>query len=120
MNDPVAQDFLTMPNYIAIDTAMDKDNELTTLHLKDEIVTDLNISESTIARARRELGWVHQTPKYCQLVREVNKGVRLDWAEKLITDNEMFEDVIFTDESSFQVEHHKSRAYRRIGEPRIL
>ena len=38
----------------------------------------------------------------------------------MITKNERFEDVIVTDKSTFQVEHHKSRAYRRIEKPRIL
>lgn len=38
----------------------------------------------------------------------------------MITDGEQFNDVIFTDESTCQVEYHARRAYRRIGEPRIL
>ena len=37
----------------------------------------------------------------------------------MIAEKEMF-DVIFTDESSFHVEYHSRRAYRRICEPRIL
>ena len=102
---------------------MDNNNELTTIQLKDSLIErfpDLKTSERTIARARQELGWVHQTAKYAQLVREVNKGVRLDWAEQMIKENEQFDNVIFTDESSFQVEYHAKKAYRRIGEPRIL
>ena len=55
---------------------MDENNELTARGLKECIVKqfqDLTTSERTIARARQELGWVHQTAKYCQLVRETNK-----------------------------------------------
>ena len=110
-------------HYLAIDNLMDENNELTARGLKECIVKqfqDLTTSERTIARARQELGWVHQTAKYCQLVREANKGKRLEWAQKMIVEKEMFDDVIFTDESSFQVEYHSRRAYRRIGEPRIL
>ena len=102
---------------------MDSNNELTTLQLKDhlkESFPDLQASERTITRARQELGWVHQTAKYAQLVRDVNKQVRLEWAKKMISENEQFGDVIFTDESTFKVEYHARRAYHRIGEPRIL
>ena len=60
-----------------------------------------------VARARQELGWVHHIiAKYCQLVPEANKGVQLEWAQKTITNSETFDDVIFTDESTFQVEYH--------------
>ena len=38
----------------------------------------------------------------------------------MIAENEMFDDMIFTDESRFQVECRARRAYSRIGEPRIL
>ena len=57
---------------------MDEDNELTTPRLMERLkeqFPDVKVSERTVARARQELGWVHQTAKYCQLVREANKGV---------------------------------------------
>lgn len=110
-------------HYIAIDMIMDEDNEMTTPRLKEQLLErfpSLDASERTIARARMELGWVHQTAKYCQMVRDVNKVARLEWAKQMIEDGEQFDDVIFTDESTFQVEYHARRAYRRIGEPRIL
>ena len=114
---------LSREHYVAIDNFMDKDNELTTPRLKEcllERFPDVTASERTIARAREELGWVHQTAKYAQLVREVNKSIRLEWVQKMIQESETFDDVIFTDESTFQVEYHARKAYRRIGEPRIL
>ena len=114
---------LSQPHYIAIDNAMDVDNELTNQQLMDVLLSkfpDLKVSNRTVARARQELGWVHQTAKYCQLVREVNKQVRLQWAQKMMTENERFDDVVFTDKSTFQVEYHARRAYRRLGEPRLL
>ena len=82
---------------------MDTDNELTTPKLKELLLQnypDLKASERTIARARQELGWVHQTAKYCQMVREANKDIRLEWAQKMISNNEQFDDVIFTNEST--------------------
>ena len=55
-----------------------------------------------------KIGWVHQTAKYAQL----NKSVRLEWAQKMIQKSELFDNVIFTDESTFQVEYHARKAYR--------
>ena len=38
----------------------------------------------------------------------------------MMVDGVKIDNVIFTDESTFQVENHARSAYRRIGEPRIL
>ena len=54
------------------------------------------------------------------MVREANKGVRLEWAKEMLKNSEQFDDVIFTDEFIFQVDYHARRAYRRVGEPRVL
>ena len=102
---------------------MDENSEITTPRLKELLVEKfpgLSASERTIARARSELGWVHQNARYCQMVRDANKGVRLEWAKRMIEEEEQFDNVVFTDESTFQVEYHARRAYRRVGEPRIL
>ncbi len=114
---------LERAHYVSIDNILDEDNEITTPKMKEKLLVlypDIKASERTIARARMELGWVHQSAKYCQMVREANKVKRLEWAQKMIDDHEQFDDVIFTDESSFQVDYHARRAYRRLGEPRIL
>ena len=37
----------------------------------------------------------------------------------MITENEQFDDIVFTKESMFQVEYHARRAYKRLGEPRL-
>ena len=34
---------------------------------------DLKVSEATIKRARKKLGWIKSGPKYCQLVKEKNR-----------------------------------------------
>ena len=54
------------------------------------------------------------------MVREANKGVRLEWAKEMLKNSEQFDDVIFTDESTFQVDYHARRAYRRVREPRVM
>lgn len=114
---------LNRDHYIKIDNFMDSDNELKTPRLKEMLLSEfpgLEASERTIARARQELGWVHQSARYCQLIRDANKQIRLEWAQRMIASKETFDNVIFSDESSFQVEYHARKAYRRIGEPRIL
>lgn len=70
---------MSKEHYIAIDNAMDTNNEMTTPHLHQHICSlfpDINISKRTIARAREHLGWVHQGVKYGQLVWDANKQVK--------------------------------------------
>ena len=78
------------------------------------------MSLSTVKRARQDLGWVINSPKYCQLIRDANKTKRLVWCEKMIAEKESFDNVIFTDESSVALETHRKRCYRRKDEPRKL
>ena len=88
-----------------IDKAMEND-ELTGRQLHElllEIWPDLQISISTIKRVKRMLGWVCSRPKYCQLVRELNK-LRVEWCTEQIAAQEDFGNVIFTDECSRQHE----------------
>ena len=52
---------LTDAHFVFIDSALEKDNELTTRklhHLLVEKFPNLDVSNSTVKRARRELGWV--------------------------------------------------------------
>ena len=98
---------LTDEHYCEIDMALSENDEMTSRQLQTMVITKwptLSMSISTVERARRELGWVVTTPKYCQLIRERNKQKRLEWCQKMIETNEQFEDVIFTDESSIQLE----------------
>ena len=60
------------------------------------------------------MGWTFRGSAYCQLIREANKQKRLEWALKHYTDD--FENVIFSDESSIQIETHRLRCYRKKGE----
>ena len=69
----------------------------------------------TILRCRRSLGWTFRSSAYCQLIREANKVKRLAWAQQHLGDS--FEDVIWTDECSVQMESHRRFACRKRGEP---
>lgn len=77
----------------------------------------LRLSIATIKRTRRKLGWIKTGPRYCQQVREHNRVNRLAFAQRCIANNEQFDDVIFTDESSIWLERHGKICFRKIGEP---
>ena len=77
----------------------------------------LKISESTVCRTRRRLGWLSTGIKYCQLVREANRVKRLQFCRELTARKEEFNDVIFTDESSIALERHSKISFHRWWEP---
>ena len=107
-----------------IDEALAANDELTArwllLMLQDKW-PDFSASLSTIKRARKEdLGWIKSKPKYCQLIRVANKQKRLDWCQQMLNDKETFDNVIFSDESSVQLDHHGRLCFRKVGHPRKL
>ena len=87
---------------------MKKNDETTGLELQKLLkkeVEGFDVSVSSILRWRNDLGWTAKRTKYCQMIREVNKEKRLKWA----TENQdtSFENVIFTDETTVQMETHR-------------
>ena len=50
---------------------------------------------------------------YCQAIRDANKQKRLDWCTNLTARKRTFDDVIFTDESTFQLECHGRTCFRK-------
>lgn len=114
---------LTTEHYKFIDEAMTEDDELTARKLRVLLEArwpETEVSLNTIKRARKHLGWVATRPKYSQLVREANKQKRVEWCKKQQAANEKFENVIFTDESSVQLDSHARLCFRRKKEPRKL
>ena len=114
---------LNREHYEFIDNALASNDELTSQNLRDLLVADfpeLRISLNTVKRARHQLGWVVSNPKYCQLIRDINKEKRMKWCNEMIKNEEQFDDVIFTDESSVMLERHRRRCYRKKGSPRKL
>ena len=80
-----------------------------------------NISLWTVLRCRTSLGWTFRGSKYCQLIREVNKAKRLEWAWLYITESfdptQVFSDVIWTDKFSVQLESHRRFCCSKRGGP---
>ena len=93
---------------------MREDDETTATQLQAKLADHgMYVSLVTILRNRRLLGWIYRGSAYCQLIRSVNKEKRLEWARNHLHDN--FNDVIWTDETSVQLEAHRSFCYRKEG-----
>ena len=75
------------------------------------------VSESSVLRCHQQLFWTHCRSAYCQLIRERNKLKRLNWARKYLEEGSAgFRDVIFTDETSVQLECYRRFSYRKTGQ----
>ena len=72
------------------------------------------MSLTTIIRNRHQLGWIYRGSAYCQLIRPCNVDKRLLFAQTYFYDR--FEDVIWSDETTIQLETHKRFCYRKEGE----
>ena len=101
---------LTAEMMAAIEDSLRNDDELTARKLRrklSEMFPDFpDVLISTIKRCRKENGWVSTRPHYCQLIREANKLKRKEWCKRQLDANEQFEDVIFSDECTIQLDHH--------------
>ena len=85
---------------------MQRDDETNAHQLHQMLLEHVfEISFRTILRCRTVLGWTFRGSAYCQLIREANKTKRLEWCQQYKDDN--FDDVIWTDESTIQVEAHR-------------
>ncbi len=100
-----------------IGTKMQDNDETTGKELKKHLqVCGIKMSQRTILKGRKQLGWNFRGSAYCQLIRDVNKQKRLVWANA--NKDELFEDVIWTDETSVQLECHRRFCCRNGQKPR--
>ena len=98
-----------------VEELMQNDDETTATQIHTFLLSKgINISLKTILRCRKSLGWTFRGSSYCQLIREENKAKRLAWV--LVNQHDDFEDVIWTDESSIQLENHRRFCCRKEGQ----
>jgi hypothetical protein len=76
---------------------------------------DVHVSKTTALKAIDMAGYTHSSPRYCGMVRGPNLVKRTEFCMELIRSNEKFDDVIFTDESTIQLNDNKSVCYRQKG-----
>ena len=115
---------LTTTHAIFIDNVLASNDELTAYKLKMMLTEKWpelqSVSLSTIKRCRQHLGWISTTPRYCQLIREANKYKRYEFCMKCLRNDEYFENVIFSDESSVVLDKHGKVTFRKKNQPRKL
>lgn len=98
-----------------IEGQMQKDDETTAAELDCILQANgIKLSRSTILRYCRQLGWTYRGAAYCHLIREPNKLKRLSWCME--NQNDDFHNVIWTDETTVQLENHRRFSHRKRGE----
>ena len=102
-----------------IEEKMREDDETTAMQLHVLLAgMGYNISKRTTLCCRTALGWTFRGSAYCQLIREANKLKCLEWVQQYRSD--AFDNVVWTDECSMQLEIHKRFCCRKTGEPPCL
>ena len=101
-----------------VEDQMQRDDETTAVQLMALLAArDIHLSLSTILRCRKQLGWTFRGSAYCQLIREVNKVKRLEFARHHLHEAEAgFNNVIFSDEATVQLESHWRFSCRKRGQ----
>lgn len=99
-----------------VEGQMQNDDEASTYQLHQLLVDKgYNISLRTILWCRTSLCWTFRSSAYCQLIREVNKTKRLQWA--IQNQGSHFDDVVWTDVCMVQLESHRRFCCRKVGQP---
>ena len=106
----VARDF--------IEAEMRRNDEATSRQIQKKLSKrGVEVHPSTVRRTRKKLGWTLQNMKYCQLIRDVNKVKRLEFARRVIDSGDTFDNIVFSDECSISLQQFRRTCYRKIGEP---
>ena len=101
-----------------IEAQMRKNDEATSRQIQKKLFKcGVEVHPSTVRRARKEQGWTLQNTKYCQLIRDVNKTKRLEFAQRVIATEDTLDNVIFSDECSISLQQFRRTCYRKVGEP---
>ena len=102
---------------VLVEQQMNLDDKTTALQLYQLLIENrMLISLKTILRCQAQLGWTFRGSAYCQLIHNVNKQKQLEWAHSNLAEAESeFLDVIWTDESSIQLETHRRHSYHKVG-----
>ena len=115
---------LTAEMVSALEDCLRNEDEMTARKLKTMLAEKFthfpNVLLATIKRNCQECGWVCTRPHYCQLIRDDNKIKRKEWCQQQLDNDEQFEDVIFTDECTIQLDHHGRLCFRKEKAPQIL
>ena len=88
---------------------MRKNDEATSRQIQKKLAKrGIVVHSSTVRRSRKKQGWTLQHTAYCQLIRDVNKVKRLEYAQNIMESG---------DECSVPLEQYRRTCYRKVGEP---
>ncbi len=51
----------------------------------------ISYSAASVRKFRKRIGWTCSAPKYCQMIRDVNKEKRVEWCRDMLASNETFD-----------------------------
>ena len=102
-----------------IDRKMETNDELSAKSLKEMLAAEFeeDFSLSKIKDLRKKLGWVADKTRYCQMVREVNKIKRKEFAQSCLAAKDDFDNVIWSDECNVQLDWNGVLTFHRWWEP---
>ena len=107
---------MTVPVKALVEQQMRGDDETTAVQLHTLLLRHGHtMILKTVLRCRTALGWTFRGSAYCQLIRQQNKVKRLQWAQEHLSDG--FDNVLWTDESSVQMETHQRFCCRKRVQP---
>ena len=96
-----------------INSVMESDPNVSSRDIHTTLKRDgSTISLATTKRAIETAGYTNSNPRYGQMVSERNCILRTDFCNELISNNDTFSDVIFSDESTIQLHSNKCQSYR--------
>ena len=109
---------LTSEVLAIVEGQMQMDDETTAVQLMALLAARNHpLSLSTILRCRRKLSWTFRGSAYCQLIRAANKIKRLQFAKDFFHEAASgFNDVVYTDETSIQLESHRRFCCHKRGQ----
>ena len=98
----------TFMDYEIVKDTLTRDPYQSSRNIHQTMLNDgARLSISTTKRLIRASGFTHSAPRYAQVVREKNKQPRVDFCKALIETNDNLSDIIFSDESTFQLQSNK-------------
>lgn len=101
-----------------IDRQMRQNDETTSKQIEKKLAKyGIEVCSATVRRCRKQQGWTLQRTAYCQLIREANKGKRLEHAQRIVESDDTFDNVIFSDECSVSLQQYRRTCYRKVDEP---
>ena len=109
---------LTSAALQSIENLMQSNDETTSKELRASLSdSGIFVSITTALKGRRLLGWTRRGTAYCQIICAPNRVKRLEWAQRNV--GKTFDDVIWSDETSVQMEtHRRFHCYKRGGKLR--